>query len=138
MFLDEVLDEASHLQDKTVLAHLLQKYNRTKSLKFASRVLPEIRTLLSNPNSDIVDVALDYLNEISSTLLPVIKQGIASNAQSIGVDVAAEQRQMWSIKCKECLTEIYVNIHFITPRLTEEQHLKFNAAVERFEHLCNN
>ena len=130
--LDEVLDEATQLQDKTVLAHLLKKHSKTKSLKFAARILPEVRSLLSNPNPDVVDVALSLLHEIGGSLVPLIKQGIASNAQSIGVDVAAEQRQLWSIKCKECLTEIYVNSHFILERLSEEQQLKFNAVLEKF------
>ncbi|KAE9554221.1 hypothetical protein FO519_002585 [Halicephalobus sp. NKZ332] len=104
---DEVLDEATQLQDKTVLAYLLKKHSKTKSLKFAARILPEVRSLLSNPNPDVVDVALSLLREVGTSLVPLIKQGIASNAQSIGVDVAAEQRQIWAIKSKEYLRRLF-------------------------------
>uniref|UniRef100_A0AC34R6I8 Katanin p80 subunit C-terminal domain-containing protein n=1 Tax=Panagrolaimus sp. JU765 TaxID=591449 RepID=A0AC34R6I8_9BILA len=129
---DDILDEASQLTDKSVLAHLLKTYPKPKTLKFAVRVLPEIRTMLSSTNSDFVEIGLTVLQDLASSLLPVIRQNIASDARSIGVDVVAEERQIMSIKCKEVLTEIYINSHFILERLNEEQQLKFNAAVEKF------
>uniref|UniRef100_A0A914PU88 Katanin p80 subunit C-terminal domain-containing protein n=1 Tax=Panagrolaimus davidi TaxID=227884 RepID=A0A914PU88_9BILA len=107
------------------------------TLKLAARILPEIRFLLSHKNSNFIDTALDILDASVTQLKESIKQGIASNAQSIGVDIAAEQRQLLCIKCKESLTEIYVNVHFLTTKFNEEQHLYFNSIVDKFMELVS-
>uniref|UniRef100_A0AC34FV08 Katanin p80 subunit C-terminal domain-containing protein n=1 Tax=Panagrolaimus sp. ES5 TaxID=591445 RepID=A0AC34FV08_9BILA len=129
---DEVFAEAISLPDKSVFVHLLQQLvSQQITLKVAAKILPDIRFLLSHKNSIFVDTALDILDESVIQLKDLIKQGIALNAQSNGVDIAAEELHQSCIKCKEALTEIYVNTHFITARLDEEQHLYFNSIVEK-------
>uniref|UniRef100_A0A914YKR8 Katanin p80 subunit C-terminal domain-containing protein n=1 Tax=Panagrolaimus superbus TaxID=310955 RepID=A0A914YKR8_9BILA len=135
---DEVFDEAITLPDKTVFVHLLQQLaSKPINLKLAARILPEIRFLLSHKNSTFINTALDILDTSVTQLKDSIKQGLASNAQSIGVDIAAEQRQQLCIKCKEALTEIYVNTHFLTAKFNEEQHLYFNSIADKFMELVS-
>lgn len=49
--------------------------------------------------------------------------------------IAEEQRQNLCVKCKESLTEIYVNIPFLTAKFNEEQQLYFNSIVDKFMEL---
>uniref|UniRef100_A0A914PT12 Katanin p80 subunit C-terminal domain-containing protein n=1 Tax=Panagrolaimus davidi TaxID=227884 RepID=A0A914PT12_9BILA len=134
----EVFDEAIALSDKTVFVRLLQQLiSKPINLKLAAKILPEIRFLLSHKNSNFVDTALNILDASVTQLKESIKQGIALNAQSIGVGIAAEQRQLLCIKCKESLTEIYVNVPFLTTKFNEEQHLYFNSIVDKFMELVS-
>lgn len=65
-----------------------------------------------------------------------IREGAAANASTIGVDIAAEQRQANCVKCKNALMDIQLNVPFLVERMSDEQALKLNALLPKLEEIA--
>lgn len=121
-----------------MFAQILKSYKQQPaaySLQFCARVTPTLRTLLCHKNPTYVDLALDTLANILNEFTEPIKHALAPNAASIGVDLAAEQRHMHCTKCKEALTELYLNSSFIIEKLKPPQRDYFNMLMPMIEQI---
>lgn len=121
-----------------MFAQLLRAYKQQPAaytLQFCARIIPTLRKLLSHKNPNYVDLALDTLANILNEFTVPIKHALAPNAVSMGVDLAAEQRQMHCTKCKEALTELYLNSSFILEKLNPSQRDYFNMLTPMIEQI---
>jgi hypothetical protein len=91
--------------------------------------------MLTHKNPSYVDLALDTLANILNEFTIPIKHALAPNAMSIGVDLAAEQRNAFCTKIKEGLTELYINSSFIIPKLSPQQLDYFNMLLPMVEQI---
>ncbi|KAI6229052.1 WD-REPEATS-REGION domain-containing protein [Aphelenchoides fujianensis] len=133
------LDEASRMKGSHMFARLLRAYREhpaAYSLKFAARVLPSLRGLLTHRNAEYVNLALATLGTILDEFAQPIQHALAANG-SIGVDVAAEERHALSVACKQALTELYLNSSFITSRLDQSQTDLFNSLLPMIESMVD-
>ena len=124
------------MNDKSALVHILRQLPRPINLRQAALILPQLRILLAHRNSRYADAALGFFKEVTH-LGDTIRQSLVSNAYSIGVDVAGDQRHVLCMECKEALTEIYVTAGLTLPKLTEEQKLQFNSIMDNFMDLVS-
>lgn len=110
---------------------------RAYSLNFAASILPKLRHLLQNANDAYVDLGLHTLETIVKSFGTIIGQGANANANSIGVDIAAEKRQERCMKCRNAIMDIQLNSAFITSRMNAEQQLKYNALLSLIEEITS-
>lgn len=127
-----IVEKASRFDDVHVFARLLEEYIRRPerhNMGLNASFLDRINALLVHRNSNYTQLAINFLDMVTSRFGDSIRHGLASQEFTIGVDVAAEQRFDRCNRSKNALFQIRLNTAFNTERMDATQRRRYEKEI---------